>query len=382
MSVRSYLYYLMAPKINMFPNLKQLARSANNDLKLIRHTAAEKFPQLIRPTTRIIDVAITSSCNLRCVGCRYGRDFMPNSQLEWPMVRDLLDDAKELGIESIRLYGGEPLLHPDLPKMVEHCGKLQLSVWVTTNGILLKEKIDELYAAGLRRITIGLYGIGDVYDSYVQRKNRFAQLEESIVYIRERYGSEVMLRFNWLLMRPSCNVEALREAFDFAEKYGAGLQVDQIHYSLPYFTEGPDRVLQFRPEDGPAIEKVVRELIRLKRARPDVLEATLRGLSSIPDWLLKGPEMRVPCDKYDYIWIGADGTVQMCYVTFKLGNLHDTRFRDLLFTSEHQKAANDSFALNCPNCHCGAFSRIETHLPSRRLYSRELKRLSVGSSPN
>ena len=226
---------------------------------------------------------------------------MPNSQLEWPIVRDLLDDAKEMGIQSVRLYGGEPLLHPDLPKMVEHCEKLRLSVYVTTNAIQLKEKVDELYAAGLRQITIGLYGIGDVYDKYVQRKNRFAQLEESIVYIRERYGSKMRLRLNWLLMRPSCSVEALHEAFDFAEKYAIRLQVDQIHYSLPYFTEGPDRVLQFRPEDRPAIEKVVRELIRLKRARPDMLNATLRGLSSITDWLLKGPEMRVPCNKYDFI---------------------------------------------------------------------------------
>lgn len=86
-------------------------------------------------------------------------------------------------------------------------------------------------------------------------------------------------------MRPSCNVEALRAAWDFALRYGTTIQVDLIHYSLPYFTEGPDRQLQFRPEDGKAIEIVVNELIRMKQTRPDVLTQSLVGLRSIPDWL-------------------------------------------------------------------------------------------------
>ncbi len=45
---------------------------------------------------------------------------MPGAQLSWPLVRGLLDDCKEVGIRSIRLYGGEPLLHKDLTRIVEH----------------------------------------------------------------------------------------------------------------------------------------------------------------------------------------------------------------------------------------------------------------------
>jgi len=46
--------------------------------------------------------------------------------------------------------------------------------------------------------------------------------------------------------------------------------------------------------------------------------------------------------------VGPDGTVQLCYVTFKLGNLHGTRLRDLVFTKAHEKASRDAFSLNCP----------------------------------
>jgi cyclic pyranopterin phosphate synthase len=295
---------------------------------------------------------------------------MPSSQLGWPIVRDLLDDAKEAGFLTVRLYGGEPLLHPDLPKMVKHGVDLGLRVYVTTNGILLREKVDELYAAGLREITIGFYGVGDDYDSYVQSHDRFVQLEDGIAYVRHKYGQSMRLTLNWLLMRPSCSIEALRAVHQFALSYRMPIRVDLIHYSLPYFTEGPDRVLQFRPEDRSMIDKVVAELIRLKGIHPEMVTMPLNALNAIPDWLIKGPNMQVPCDSYRLIWVGADGTVQMCYVTFKLGNLHEKRLREMLFTPEHSQAARDAFALNCPNCHCHNDYRINKHLVSRIQYAR------------
>src|SRR4029077_2777434 len=85
------------------------------------------------------------------------------------------------------------------------------------------------------------------------------------------------------------------------------------------------------PEDRPAIELVVDELLRLKQSRPELNQQSAMALRSIVDWTLKGRQMEVPCDRYKLIWIGADGTVQMCYVTFKLGNLHENRLADVVY---------------------------------------------------
>jgi cyclic pyranopterin phosphate synthase len=280
-----------------------------------------------------------------------------------------LTDAHAVGFEAVRLYGGEPLLHPDLPCMIEHSLALGMRTYVTTNAMLLGEKIDALYAAGLRDLTIGFYGTGAAYDAYVQRRGRFAQLTQSLDAVKAKYGADVKLRLNWLLMRPSCHLEALHEAWEFARRYDAPLQIDLIHYSLPYFSEGPDRELQFQPADRPAIERIVEELLRLKREFPAMLDQSLEGLASIPDWLIKGADMRVPCDKYQMVWVGADGTVQMCYVTFKLGNLHEQRFSEMLFTAAHRTAARDAFAVRCPNCHCSYDARIQKDLASRLRYA-------------
>ncbi len=161
---------------------------------------------------------------------------MPGQQLSLETVETLLDDASSAGIETVRLYGGEPLLHPALPKMVRHAVDLGLSTYVTTNGLLLKQKIKPLYDAGLRNITIGFYGTASDYDLYVQRDHRFRLLEESIASVRQRYGSAVSMQLNYLLMRQSCTLEALHSAWDFAQRYDLEFTTDLIHYSLPYFT--------------------------------------------------------------------------------------------------------------------------------------------------
>ncbi len=328
------------------------------------------MPALIRPRTRNLTIAITANCNLRCIGCRYGRDFMPSQQLPLDVVRAALTDGAEAGVETIRLYGGEPLLHPDLPAMVEHAVAHGLSPYVTTNATILDKRIDELFAAGLRTVTVGFYGTDEAYDAYTGRADAFGKMERGVAAVRERHGDAVRMRLNWLLMRPTANAAALDAALAFARKYRMPIQIDLIHYSLPYFSEGPERCLQFRTEDEPAIRAIRDRLLEVQRGEPWLLEHSEIGLRAIPDWLLRGAQMRVPCDKYDMLWIGADGSVQLCYVTFPLGNLHEKRLAKILYSPAHVAAARAAFQLACPNCHCGYDSRTQKHLASRFKYSR------------
>jgi cyclic pyranopterin phosphate synthase len=270
------------------PDLKARLRSIESGLERVRTSAWEHFPSLIQPDPRHIYLALTANCNLRCKGCRYGRDFMPGEQLPLPVVRDLLDDIKEFEFEVVRLYGGEPLVHKDIVKIVEHCSRLGLLTYMTTNGILLKKKIDDLFAAGLRRISVGLYGIGEDYNSYVQRKDRFRQLEDSLAYVRERHGDKVSLSLAWVLMRPTCSIDTVRETWRFAQRYRAPISINLVHYSLPYFAGMENHEVQFAPEDRPAIEAVVKEFLRLQSEEPELLPMSPIALRAIPDWLMKG----------------------------------------------------------------------------------------------
>lgn len=359
--------------VKKVPAIASVARSAIQELETVRHSVAETFPDIIRPRQHRLTVAVTARCNSLCIGCRYGRDFMLGQSLPFELVSEVLEDAKGCGFGVVRLYGGEPLLHKDLPRIVNRCLDLKLKPYVTTNGVLLNRKIGTLFEAGLRDITIGFYGVGHEYDKYVQIPGQFERVERSIAKARDLYGDQISLQMNWLLKRPSCNVDTFHDACAFAERYDMSIQIDLIHYSLPYFQEGPERMLQFQPQDRVKIENVVSELIRTKQEKPRLITATLPMLRSIPDWLLKGPEMKVPCTAYEMVWIGADGTVQLCYAAFPLGNLRNMRLRDMLTREEYLRAARNAFRLNCPNCHCSANERIMRHRPSRLRYSVPLR---------
>src|SRR4051794_6661356 len=118
--------------------VREAFREADIRLTRLHHSLAARWPGLIRPNPKQLTVAVTSHCNLRCRGCHYGRGFMQGEQLDLATLRDALDDAWEAGVEIVRLYGGEPLLHKDLPAIVRHATDLGLRTYVTTNGTLLK----------------------------------------------------------------------------------------------------------------------------------------------------------------------------------------------------------------------------------------------------
>src|SRR5260370_15992095 len=109
--------------------------------------------RLIDPYGRQISdmrISITDRCNFRCVYC------MPEEGMQW-LKRDSIltfDEierlsrvAVDLGIEEIRLTGGEPTLRPGLPEVVERLSKLPLrSLSLTTNGFLLRSMAAPLAA--------------------------------------------------------------------------------------------------------------------------------------------------------------------------------------------------------------------------------------------
>ncbi len=366
----SKLVRRLRPLLRDRPRTRRWLVAADRAADVLKHSAAGVVPGLIRPRPRQLTVAVTALCNLRCTGCRYGRDFMPGASLDLETMRTVLEDARAAGVFKVRLYGGEPLLHPDLPAIIEHATGLGLDAYVTTNGTLLERRIDELYAAGLRWLTLGFYGVGEEHARYTGRPGTFEDMERGVARIRDRYGADFAMQLNYVLLRPMCNRTALAEAWDFARRYDMYFHLDLIGYSVPYFANGEDGELLFRPEDEDHVRDVTAELLRLQAAHPERFPHSRRFLRSIPDWLLLGPDMKVPCDAYELVWIGADGIVQLCDSAFPLGNVNEARLRDILFGESHVAAARDAFLLKCGNCTCKVDSRINKHAASRRRYRR------------
>jgi cyclic pyranopterin phosphate synthase len=107
-------------------------------------------------------LSVTDKCNLSCFYCRSDPGKCGIEPVEGALkVKDYLKIgriAAELGIQRIRLTGGEPLLHPDILKIVNGLANLEgvKDLSLTTNGILLEEMAPRLAKAGLNRVNISL----------------------------------------------------------------------------------------------------------------------------------------------------------------------------------------------------------------------------------
>ena len=116
---------------------------------------------LVDPFGRIHDdlrISVTDRCNLRCTYCmpETGMTFLtPSAVLTFDEIARVASVARKLGVSSIRLTGGEPLVRRDLPGLVGRLSDIGIEdLAITTNGMLLAPAAGPLAAAGLTRVNV------------------------------------------------------------------------------------------------------------------------------------------------------------------------------------------------------------------------------------
>ncbi|MFI5227135.1 MAG: GTP 3',8-cyclase MoaA, partial [Candidatus Limnocylindrales bacterium] len=135
--------------------------------------AAVPTDTLGRPL-RDLRISVTDRCNFRCVYCMprevYGRDyaFLPRSMvLSFEEIARVAGLFVELGVEKLRITGGEPLVRRDLPDLVAMLAQVRrpgghpLDLTLTTNGAALRSLARPLHEAGLGRVTVSLDSLDD-----------------------------------------------------------------------------------------------------------------------------------------------------------------------------------------------------------------------------
>jgi GTP 3',8-cyclase len=134
-----------------------------------------------RPIT-YLRISVTDKCNLRCIYC------MPEEGLPWlrreeiltyEEIAQIVGAAALVGVRTIRLTGGEPLVRRNLSRLVSAIAAIPgiEDIALSTNGLLLEEQLSELVAAGLRRINLSLDTLrGDRFEAIARRRGLDAVL--------------------------------------------------------------------------------------------------------------------------------------------------------------------------------------------------------------
>src|SRR4029453_15789405 len=110
-------------------------------------------------------ISVTDRCNFRCTYCMPLEEYVWIDRSEILSFEEIARLAKlfvGLGVEKIRITGGEPLVRKDLHRLVAMLSGIEglADLCLTTNAALLVDQIDDLVAGGLRRIKLGVASLG------------------------------------------------------------------------------------------------------------------------------------------------------------------------------------------------------------------------------
>jgi len=168
-------------------------------------------------TVQYLRISVTDKCNLRCVYC------MPMEGLPWLKREDLLSYEEieqvvrvmaPMGLERIRITGGEPLVRQDLPELIKLLAAVPgiRDLSLSTNAVLLGEQADALRSAGVQRLNVSLDSLQpDRVDAIARRPGSYPKIMEGFD-AAERVGF-APIKVNVVLIRGQ-NDDEIR---DFAE---------------------------------------------------------------------------------------------------------------------------------------------------------------------
>ena len=222
-------------------------------------------------------ISVTDRCNIRCFYC------MPETGVTFVERREILDFeeierfvriAVGLGIRKLRVTGGEPLVRRDLPVLIERLARIPgiQDLALTTNGVLLGEQAEALYAAGLRRLNVHI----DTLD-----RARFFEITRRDDLDRVLAGLDLARKLGFKIKLNAVAVKNLVEP-------------DIVPLALYAREHGFEvRYIEFMPLDAQNLWD--RKKVLLADDMIEMLSREISPLTPVPD-----PDPRAPATEYVY----------------------------------------------------------------------------------
>jgi cyclic pyranopterin phosphate synthase len=171
-------------------------------------------------------ISVTDRCNLRCRYCMPEDDYVwlpRESILTFEEIERLARVFAALGVDKVRLTGGEPLLRHELPTLVTMLGRISQvkDLALTTNGLLLARQAEALRQAGLRRVTVSL---DTLRPERMREFAKSARHDDVVAGIRAaRAAGFERLKLNSVVVR-GYNDDELEDLVEFARGHDAEIR--------------------------------------------------------------------------------------------------------------------------------------------------------------
>lgn len=170
-------------------------------------------------------ICVTESCNLKCFFCHREWDPSNDRCIELNEIKRIVEVARGLGVERIKITGGEPLMRNDIVEIVNEVSPLVREVSLVTNGVLLEKYASRLKDAGLSRININLPTLNPLKYSEIIGGSEIDKVFNGINAAIEADLNPI--KINMIILK-GVNEEDVGEMLDYAGSIGAVLQLIEL----------------------------------------------------------------------------------------------------------------------------------------------------------
>ena len=182
----------------------------------------------------IVEIEPLFSCNLKCPGC--GKIQHPTDILRKRLtVDDVIGAVEESGTPMVSIAGGEPLLHPDIAEMVRALVDRKVYVYLCTNAVLLRRRMDRFTPSRYFSWVVHVDGLRERHDAAVDREGVFDEAVAAIRQAKER-GFRVTTNSTFF------NTDSPKTVRDLLDFLNDELKVDAMMISPAYaYEKAPDQ---------------------------------------------------------------------------------------------------------------------------------------------
>ncbi|MEM9930918.1 MAG: GTP 3',8-cyclase MoaA [Bacteroidota bacterium] len=208
--------------------------------------------------TTYLRLAVTDRCNLRCRYCMpaEGIDFARRADLlTFEEILYLSEVLAELGVNKVRLTGGEPLSRKGLPFLVKGLSEHFSQLAMTTNGILLPPVLDELVSYGLRHYNVSLDTLREDRFFQITRRDNFAGTYQAIEAL---LAKGIRTKINMVVMKGTNDDELA----DFVELTRAKALNVRFIEAMPFNEDDGNKQLYLSHQDMLAVIRKTHPTIR------------------------------------------------------------------------------------------------------------------------
>jgi radical SAM protein with 4Fe4S-binding SPASM domain len=291
-----------------------------------------------------IDLNITNRCNLNCIHCAFASNIGDSNELPFEIIREIVNDAKELGCEDIHLTGGEPTLHREFDRVLDLVIDSGLFPRLISNGTMALQNLRRYRQKGLTHVLFSVDGLESTHDRIRRRHRAF---RKTMNRIRDALDLEYHVRVNAVAMRDNLD--------------GLGVHVFSIFlYSPTGRNAGQQRDLIVDPYAWRRFKGKLKECSHSSPVEVVVEKGFLFKDEPEPDWRSlkgRGGGCHYLSMVLDYLIITGDGSVYPCALLndkdIPYGNIRQRSLREIIERPSTHYLTYQSFqepAEKCESC--------------------------------